>query len=83
MVDVKPSKRVVKKGGCIVHCPGTAESPYGEETGDTDFEFLGVSGDIDFYLDPVRRVIVQISGKIDNLGKVSIRLKELEYAEQM
>jgi hypothetical protein len=58
-------------------------SRYGEETRDTDFEFLGVSGDIDFYLDPVRRAIVQISGRVDNLGKVNIRLKEIEYVDQM
>jgi len=56
-------------------------SSYGQGAGNTDFEFLGVSEDIDFYLDPVRRVIVQISGKIDNLGKVKIRLKEIKYAE--
>jgi hypothetical protein len=53
---------------------------FGDQDGDAEFEFLGCKEDIDFFFDPIRRVIVQITGKVDHVGKVKIRLKELEYS---
>src|SRR5690554_2047919 len=53
--------------------------PLGDQANASDFEFLGYSGDVELYIDPQRRVILQMSGKYDYLGKVDIRLQELDY----
>ena len=53
--------------------------PLGEQSNAKDFQFLGYNGDVQLYIDPVRRVIVQMSGKYDYLGNVDIRLQELDY----
>lgn len=44
-----------------------------------EFSFLGYKGDVDLYIDPQRRVIVQLSGAYDFLGQVDIRLQRLDY----
>ena len=44
-----------------------------------DFDLLGLKGDIDLYMDPESRVLVQISGKIDIVGYTDIRLKAVTY----
>ena len=44
-----------------------------------DFDFLGLKGDIDLYMDPASRVLVQISGKADYIGRTDIKLKEATF----
>jgi len=56
---------------------------FDNQVGDAEFEFLGCKGDIDLFFDPKRRVIVQITGRVDHVGKVKIRLKELEFADEI
>ncbi len=41
------------------------------------FSFLGYKGDIDLYVDLDTRVILQLKGKVDYLGSVSIKLKSV------
>lgn len=53
--------------------------PLGEQSNAKDFQFLGYNGDVQLYIDPERRVIVQMSGKYDYLGNVDIRLQQLDY----
>jgi hypothetical protein len=55
---------------------------YADQAADANFEFLGCKGDIDLYLDLERRVIVQVSGQVEFMGTVNIRLKHLEYASE-
>ena len=44
-----------------------------------DFDFLGLKGDIHLYLEPQSRVLLQISGKADIIGKTDIKLKEVVF----
>ena len=44
-----------------------------------DFDLLGLKGDIDLYMDPESRVLVQISGKIDIVGYTDIRLQAVTF----
>ena len=44
-----------------------------------DFDFLGLKGDIHLYLEPQTRVLLQISGKADIIGKTDIKLKEVVF----
>ena len=44
-----------------------------------DFDFLGLKGDIDLYLDPDTRVLVQISGSIDIVGYTDIVLRSVTF----
>ena len=44
-----------------------------------DFELLGLKGDIDLYLDPETRVLVQISGTADIVGYTDIMLKAVTF----
>ena len=44
-----------------------------------DFELLGLKGDIDLYLDPETRVLVQISGTVDIVGYTDIKLKAVTF----
>lgn len=44
-----------------------------------DFDFLGMKGDIDLYIDPDTRVLVQISGKADVVGYTDIMLQEVTF----
>ena len=44
-----------------------------------DFDLLGLKGDIDLYLDPETRVLVQISGKIDIVGYTDIKLQSVTF----
>jgi hypothetical protein len=44
-----------------------------------DFEFLGLKGDIDLYLDPETRVLVQISGSLDIVGYTDIVLRSATF----
>lgn len=44
-----------------------------------DFDFLGLKGDIDLYLDPKTRVLVQISGSIDIVGYTDIVLRSVTF----
>ena len=46
---------------------------------DGDFEFLGLKGDIDLYLDPKTRVLVQISGSLDIVGYTDILLRSASF----
>ena len=43
------------------------------------FDFLGLKGDIDLYMDPTTRVLLQISGKADIIGHTDITLKEVVF----
>jgi hypothetical protein len=44
-----------------------------------DFELFGLKGDIDLYLDPETRVLVQISGEMDIVGHTDIKLKAVTF----
>ena len=44
-----------------------------------DFDFLGLKGDIDLYLDPKTRVLVEISGTVDIVGYTDILLREATF----
>ena len=44
-----------------------------------DFDFLGMKGDIDLYIDPETRILVQISGKADIIGHTDIKLQEVKF----
>jgi hypothetical protein len=56
---------------------------HGDTLGDDedDFELLGLSGDIDLYLDPDTRAPLQLSGRIRLAGAVDFRLAGLTRAE--
>ncbi|MEH6551319.1 MAG: hypothetical protein V7711_05400 [Pseudomonadales bacterium] len=56
-------------------------SPYADNTSGAEFEFLGYKGDIDLFLDPQRNVVVQVAGKVDPVGAVTIKLKEITYSK--
>ena len=43
------------------------------------FDFLGLKGDIDLYMDPTTRVLLQISGKANIIGHTDITLKEVVF----
>ena len=43
-----------------------------------EFSFLGLKGDFDIYLDEASNLPVLVSGKISTLGKVDIKLQEVE-----
>ena len=51
--------------------------PMGTGGNDKDFEFLGLRGDVDVYLDSVRRIPLQISGNIKFVGKGHVRLQRV------
>ena len=40
-----------------------------------DHQLLGLQGDIDIYLEPRTRALLQVTGRIDVAGKVRLRLK--------
>jgi hypothetical protein len=48
-------------------------------SGENDFEFLGLKGDIDLFLETSTRILVQISGKTDILGYTEIKLREVTF----
>ena len=49
---------------------------------DTDFEFLGLRGDVEIFLEPTRRIPVQISGKIRFVGKGHVRLQRVRLRSE-
>ncbi len=53
--------------------------PFAPDSTTDDFKFLGYKGDVDFYIDPVRRIMVKASGRIDYLGQIDILLKEADF----
>jgi len=50
-----------------------------DPSGTDKFDFLGLKGDIHLYLDPVSRVLLQISGKADIIGHTDITLKHVVF----
>lgn len=54
-------------------------APFDPTANTENFKFLGYKGDIDFYIDPVRRVMIRATGKIDYIGTVEINLKEADF----
>lgn len=58
-----------------IRMTGTAIDP--AERG--DFELLGLKGDIDLYLDPETRVLIQISGAVDIIGYTDVKLKAVSF----
>ncbi len=44
-----------------------------------DFDFLGLKGDIDLYMDPATRVLLQVSGNADYIGRTDIKLQEVTF----
>ncbi|RMF15534.1 MAG: hypothetical protein D6758_09670 [Gammaproteobacteria bacterium] len=44
-----------------------------------NFSFLGLKGGVTLYVDPVRHLIVQLEGKADVLGEVTIRLQQVQW----
>jgi hypothetical protein len=49
-----------------------------EDKESEEFSFLGLKGDFDIYLDKASNLPVLVSGKISTLGKVDIKLQEVE-----
>ena len=52
-------------------------SPVGEQGSERDFQFLGLRGDVEIFLEPNRRVPLQISGRIRYVGKGHVRLQRV------
>ena len=50
-----------------------------DPAGAEDFDFLGLKGDIDLYLDPETRVLVQISGDAAIIGYTDIKLQAVTF----
>ena len=50
-----------------------------DPAGADDFDFLGLKGDIDLYLDPETRVLVQISGNAAVVGYTDIKLQAVNF----
>jgi hypothetical protein len=50
-----------------------------DPAGADDFDFLGLKGDIDLYIDPASRVLVQISGDAAIIGYTDIKLQAVTY----
>lgn len=50
-----------------------------DPAGADDFDFLGLKGDIDLYIDPASRVLVQISGDADIIGYTDIKLQAVTF----
>ena len=44
-----------------------------------DFDFLGLKGEIDLYLDPKTRVLVQISGSLEIIGYTDVKLRAVTF----
>lgn len=58
-----------------VSLEGTAIEEGGESR---DFEFLGLRGDVEVFLEPARRIPLQISGNIRYAGRSHVRLQRVE-----
>lgn len=52
-------------------------TPVDQDGTEKDFEFLGLRGDVEIFLEPTSRIPVQISGKIRYLGKGHVRLQRV------
>lgn len=52
-------------------------SPVGSDGSDRSFEFLGLRGDVEIFLEPARRIPLQISGNIRYVGKGHVRLQRV------
>lgn len=50
-----------------------------DPSGKNGFEFLGLKRDIDLYLDPDSRILLQISGVADIIGRMDIKLKQVVF----
>ena len=53
--------------------------PVAADSGE-EFELLGLKGDVELYLDPATRIPVQVSGRLPGLGRVHVKLTEVELA---
>ncbi len=69
-------KRAVK-GNANVRRISLDGSPADPGAHEGDFEFMGLQGDINLYVDQKTRVPVQISGKIKKAGKGNVRLQRV------
>jgi hypothetical protein len=49
-----------------------------EDKESEQFSFLGLKGDFDIYLDKASNLPVLVSGQISTIGKVDIKLQEVE-----
>jgi len=47
----------------------------GPEAEEGDFEFLGLRGDVEMWIDPTTRAPIQISGRVPVAGKANVRLQ--------
>jgi len=56
---------------------GLEGSTLGGLGSDRDFEFLGLRGDVEVFLEPARRIPLQISGNIRYVGKGHVRLQRV------
>lgn len=45
----------------------------------SEFKFLGLNGNLQFYVDTKKRLLVQLSGNIDIVGNIDIILSEVEF----
>jgi hypothetical protein len=51
--------------------------PLDPAAGGADFEFLGLKGSVRILLDPTRRLPVEVSGAVPNVGTVVVRLQDV------
>ena len=56
---------------------GLESRPLGPEAGDGAFRFMGLGGDIVLYVDPVRRIPVQLSGSVKYAGRSHLKLRRV------
>ncbi len=56
---------------------------YHDAKNDSHFSFLGYKGDINLYVDVKKRIILQLKGKIDYVGSVAIKLKEVDCTNEL
>lgn len=76
-IEVKDSGERNVKGRQEVVRVRLAGTPVGPGGTDKDFEFLGLRGDVEIFLEPARRIPLQISGKIRYVGKGHVRLQRV------
>ena len=55
----------------------TSRSLFADEARAEPFSFLGLKDDFDIFIDKVSKIPVQVSGKIPGIGRVDIKLREI------
>ncbi len=56
-------------------CIAVRATPVNVEDSDASFQFLGLKGDVEIFLDPATRLPVQVSGSTGVLGRLDVKLR--------